>query len=238
MRIATKEVWHENHAKPQSTIREVSMSRQSIFDQTPMERTIKIQRGTMMFIPTRKAICDALETQLEQHSMDRITVSMVCSEAGISRQTLYNHYYSLIDVLNDLLIGKMKTAVADHDTYLTWERGFESILTCLEQNRELIQHVYRSASRTELLSMIERFGGSLIDRGIADCAKDMRIEVDAEDQAFMLRLYLSAFMGIIDYWFSQDMQLSPAYLTSRCNAMMALSIRGTIKRLKEMRHSV
>lgn len=187
-----------------------------------------------MFIPTRKAICNALESQLENHTLDRITVSMVCSEAGISRQTLYNHYYSLVDVLHDLLIEKLNDAVAGNNTYLTWERGFESVLTCLERNRELIQHVYRSCYRGDLLSMIECFGSGLIERGIADCAKDMQIDVSAQDQAFMLRLYLSAFMGVIDYWLSQDMQLSPAYLTSRCNAMMALSIRGTIQRLDSM----
>jgi len=184
-----------------------------------------------MFTPTRKAICAALENQLKERSLDRITVSMVCAEAGVSRQTLYNHYYSLIDVLKDLLIEKLSLVVADNNTYLTWERGFESVLICLEQNRELIRHVYRSSYRDDLLSMIEQFGGSLIDRGIADCAKDMQINVDSQDQEFMLRLYLSAFMGVIDYWLSQDMQSSPAYLTSRCNAMMALSIRGTLQRL-------
>lgn len=191
-------------------------------------------KGKEMFIPTRKAICNALESQLKNHTLDRITVSMVCSEAGISRQTLYNHYYSLVDVLHDLLIEKLNDAVAGNNTYLTWERGFESVLTCLERNRELIQHVYRSSYRGDLLSMIECFGSGLIERGIADCAKDMQLDVSAQDQAFMLRLYLSAFMGVIDYWLSQDMQLSPAYLTSRCNAMMALSIRGTIQRLDSM----
>ncbi len=189
-----------------------------------------------MFTPTRKAICSALENQLKIHSLDRITVNMVCAEARISRQTLYNHYYSLIDVLKDILVEKLTLAVADNNTYLTWDRGFESVLICLEQNRDLIQHVYRSGYRNDLLSMIEQFGGRLIYRGITDCARDMKIGVDPQDQEFMLRLYLSAFMGVIDYWLSQDMQLTPAYLTSRCNAMLALSIRGTLKRLDEMPH--
>ena len=60
-----------------------------------------------MFVPTRRAICATLESQLQAHSMDRITVSMVCADAGISRQTLYNYDYSLLDVLSDLLLDKL-----------------------------------------------------------------------------------------------------------------------------------
>ena len=104
-------------------------------------------------------------------------------------------------------------------------------MNCLSQNRTLVLRVYRSSSRNDLLSILERFGGGLIDRGISDCARDMGTDVDPEEQAFMPRLYLSAFMGVIDDWLAQDMRQSPAFITSRCNAMMALSIRGTLSRL-------
>ena len=52
-----------------------------------------------MHIPTQEIICKALEELLQSSSMDKITVRMVCEKAGLSRQALYNHYYSLIAVL-------------------------------------------------------------------------------------------------------------------------------------------
>lgn len=183
--------------------------------------------------PTKRAICDALFVLLQENGMDSITVRMVCDHAGISRQALYNHYYSLLDVLNEELTRRLDRAIGEDDTYLTWHLGFEHILGCLRENRVLILHVYRSSCRGELLSMIERYGGRLISRGIDDCCRDLAADISAEDRAFMLRLYQSAFMGVIDYWLSQDMKPSPAYITSRCNAMMALSIQGTIHRLTD-----
>ena len=61
-----------------------------------------------MHIPTQEIICKALEELLQSSSMDKITVRMVCEKAGISRQALYNHYYSLIAVLEDIITRQMK----------------------------------------------------------------------------------------------------------------------------------
>ena len=43
---------------------------------------------------TAARIREAMMSLLERHSMDDITVRLICGEAGISRQTFYNYYYS------------------------------------------------------------------------------------------------------------------------------------------------
>ena len=50
---------------------------------------------------TAARIREAMMSLLERHSMDDITVRMICGEAGISRQTFYNYYYSAEEALDE-----------------------------------------------------------------------------------------------------------------------------------------
>ena len=184
-----------------------------------------------MYTPTRNSIKRSLLALLEQHSMDEITVRMVCDGAGISRQALYNHYYCLPDVLEEALVDRMNEAAAELGTYHTWSACFEAILNSLLRQKAVLLHVYRSNARGELMGMLENYGARLVKKGISQCAEDMGIAVTEQDRTFMLRLYMHTFMGVIGQWLEEGMQLSPEFIASRCDAMMGFSIRGTLRRL-------
>lgn len=186
-----------------------------------------------MHIPTQEIICKALEELLQSSSMDEITVRMVCEKAGISRQALYNHYYSLIAVLEDMITRQMKQALGEQNANLTWESGFERILSCMREHKMMLLHVYRSKSRNELLGIFERYGSTVVSHAIAQCASDMAINVSDQDLVYIMRMYVYVFIGVINRWMEYDMHLTPAYIASRCNAVMALSIRNALQRLSD-----
>ena len=186
-----------------------------------------------MHIPTQEIICKALEELLQSSSMDKITVRMVCEKAGLSRQALYNHYYSLIAVLEDMITRQMKQALGEQNANLTWESGFERILSCMREHKMMLLHVYRSKSRNELLRIFERYGSTVVSHAIAQCASDMAINVSDQDLVYIMRMYVYVFIGVINRWMEYDMHLTPAYIASRCNAVMALSIRNALQKLSD-----
>ena len=186
-----------------------------------------------MHIPTQEIICKALEELLQSSSMDKITVRMVCEKAGLSRQALYNHYYSLIAVLEDMITRQMKQALGEQNANLTWESGFERILSCMREHKMMLLHVYRSKSRNELLGIFERFCSTVVSHAIAQCASDMAINVSDQDLVYIMRMYVYVFIGVINRWMEYDMHLTPAYIASRCNAVMALSIRNALQKLSD-----
>lgn len=186
-----------------------------------------------MHIPTQEIICKALEELLQSSSMDKITVRMVCEKAGLSRQALYNHYYSLIAVLEDMITRQMKQALGEQNANLTWESGFERILSCMREHKMMLLHVYRSKSRNELLGIFERYGSTVVSHAIAQCASDMAINVSDQDLVYIMRMYVYVFIGVINRWMVYDMHLTPAYIASRCNAVMALSIRNALQKLSD-----
>ena len=186
-----------------------------------------------MHIPTQEIICKALEELLQSSSMDKITVRMVCEKAGLSRQALYNHYYSLIAVLEDMITRQMKQALGEQNANLTWESGFERILSCMREHKMMLLHVYRSKSRNELPGIFERYGSTVLSHAIAQCASDMAINVSDQDLVYIMRMYVYVFIGVINRWMEYDMHLTPAYIASRCNAVMALSIRNALQKLSD-----
>ena len=186
-----------------------------------------------MHIPTQEIICKALEELLQSSSMDKITVRMVCEKAGLSRQALYNHYYSLIAVLEDMITRQMKQALGEQNANLTWESGCERILSCMREHKMMLLHVYRSKSRNELLGIFERYGSTVVSHAIAQCASDMAINVSDQDLVYIMRMYVYVFIGVINRWMEYDMHLTPAYIASRCNAVMALSIRNALQKLSD-----
>ena len=186
-----------------------------------------------MHIPTQEIICKALEELLQSSSMDKITVRMVCEKAGLSRQALYNHYYSLIAVLEDMITRQMKQALGEQNANLTWESGFERILSCMREHKMMLLHVYRSKSLNELLGIFERYGSTVVSHAIAQCASDMAINVSDQDLVYIMRMYVYVFIGVINRWMEYDMHLTPAYIASRCNAVMALSIRNALQKLSD-----
>ena len=187
-----------------------------------------------MYYPTRENLQGALLELLKERSLDDITAKMVCQRAGVSRQTLYNHYYCLMDIYQEVLLQDLETATTGCNTYLTWADGYRVILECLERHRADVLHVFRSSYREELLQTLERFGGGLVGRGIEQCAADLNLRAPDEDKEFLQNLYMHAFMGVIRHWLEKGMRLSPAYMASRCEAVMHHSIRDSLKRLEQM----
>ena len=51
-----------------------------------------------MLVDTREAIRATFMRMYVCERLDRITVKMVCEKAGVSRQALYNHFYSLTNL--------------------------------------------------------------------------------------------------------------------------------------------
>lgn len=166
--------------------------------------------------------------------MDDITVTMVCQKAGVSRQALYNHYYCLMDVLVDLFQKELSDAIKKCNTYPNWVKGFQTILEYFTSRKNMYIHVYCSSYRKEMMKMIEKYGRILVQRGIADCARDNGTEVTKKDNDFMLNFYIDVFMGIIDRYFYGNLSDDPKRIAIQCNVMMEHSLRDNLRRFAEL----
>ena len=183
---------------------------------------------------TKDTIKETILDLLEQHTADDITVKMVCIESGLSKQTLYNHYYNWMDALSDAFRAEFYGSVGSSDTYIDWVEGFRRVLVFLQKRKKAFIHVYNSSRRDELMEMIESNGRQLVGRGIRECSEDIGIPVSDKDYEFMLSFYMYVFMGIVRKYFDGRMTESPEYIASRCDAMMRYHIRNSLANLEKL----
>ena len=53
---------------------------------------------------TKKAIMDCFLNMLKRKNIDRVTVTDICEECGINRNTFYYYFSDIYDVLDSVLI--------------------------------------------------------------------------------------------------------------------------------------
>ena len=57
---------------------------------------------------TKKAIMDCFLNMLKRKNIDRVTVTDICEECGINRNTFYYYFSDIYDVLDSVLIEEQK----------------------------------------------------------------------------------------------------------------------------------
>ena len=181
---------------------------------------------------TKEKIKDTLLRLLEEHPADDVTVKMFCIESGLSKQTLYNHYYSLMDALDDAYRTDLEEGLRGCNTYHNWVEGFKKILELLFAKRKIYLHIYNSSRQEEFMAIIARHGRILVEKGIDDCASDKGMRVSEKDKHFMVRFYMNVFMGNIKDFFDSRMEIEPGYLADMCDVMMRHHIRHTLDNLQ------
>ncbi|SFQ41275.1 transcriptional regulator, TetR family [Lachnospiraceae bacterium XBB1006] len=178
----------------------------------------------------RKAFLDVLEA----YNMDDITVKMVVIESGVSKQTLYNHYGGLVDILEDIYKNEIFGAVIERYSYREWVEGFEKMLLYFQSRKKAFLHIYDSSYRREFLNMIRKHGVVLIQDGLDALSKERNLVLDKKDETFMMNYYLHVFLGIIELYFQSNMAEDPSYLTSRLDVMMRDHMKNSLDNIKKL----
>jgi AcrR family transcriptional regulator len=187
---------------------------------------------------TKELIRNTLVRLLEDYSFDDLSVKMLCKEAGISKQTLYNHYYSILDALEDSYRIEFTRELGDCNTYDCWVEGFRRFLIFLRNKKRVILHLYFSSHRDEMMDMIRRNGEFLILKGIDDCSKDIEVAAADRDRTFMLNFYTNVLMGIIRDYLDGRMSEDPDYIAGRCDALMRHHIRKSLRNIHDLEKGI
>ncbi len=183
---------------------------------------------------TTEKIKDTIMNMLTEHNADDISVKMFAMESGISRQTLYNHYYNLLDAVEDAYRTDLEKGLRGRDTYHNWVEGFRALLMTIYARKDAYLHIYNSSRREDLIQIIGNHGKALVEKGITDCARDKGMVVSDKDRKFMTRFYMNVFMGIIKDFLEGRMTEDPEYIASRCDAMMRHHIRTTLDNIRSI----
>lgn len=92
---------------------------------------------------TKRALEESLKHMLLKKPLDKISISDITNDCGISRMTFYYHFRDIYDLVEWSCEEDAARALAGNKTYETWQQGFLQIFEAVRNNKPFIMNVYR-----------------------------------------------------------------------------------------------
>ena len=88
---------------------------------------------------TKYALENSLKNLLLQKPLDKITISDITDDCGISRMTFYYHFKDIYDLVEWSCFEDARKALQENKTYETWQQGFLQIFEEVKKNKPCSQ---------------------------------------------------------------------------------------------------
>jgi len=173
---------------------------------------------------TKRALEESLKNLLLKKPLDKITISDLTEDCGISRMTFYYHFKDIYDLVEWVCVEDAARALEDKKTYDTWQQGFLQIFQAVEKNRPFIMNVYHSVSREQVELYLYKLTYDLLIGVVEEMSQE--IPVRDEDKKFIADFYKFAFVGLMLDWIRGDMRENPERIIDHLSTL----IHGDISR--------
>lgn len=173
---------------------------------------------------TKRALEESLKRMLLKKPINKITISDITEDCGISRMTFYYHFRDIYDLVEWSCLEDAAKALDGKKTYDTWQQGFLQIFQAVLENRPFIQNVYQSVSREQVETYLYTLTQRLLIGVVEEKAVGM--EVRETDKEFIADFYKFAFVGLMLDWIKDGMKKDPQQIIDR----LSILIEGDITR--------
>ena len=173
---------------------------------------------------TKRALAESLKKLLLEKPLDRITVSDITEDCGVSRMTFYSHFKDVYDLIEWTWLQEAERALDGQKTYDTWQQGFLQIFQLVQENRAFVMNLYHSISREQVERYLYRLTYQLLIGVVEE--KSAGMSVRDEDKKFIADFYKYAFVGLMLDWIRGGMKGEPQVLIDRLSVL----IRGDVEK--------
>lgn len=173
---------------------------------------------------TKRALAESLKKLLLEKPLDRITVSDITEDCGVSRMTFYYHFKDVYDLIEWTWLQEAERALDGQKTYDTWQQGFLQIFQLVQENRAFVMNLCHSISREQVERYLYRLTYQLLIGVVEE--KSAGMSVRDEDKKFIADFYKYAFVGLMLDWIRGGMKGEPQVLIDRLSVL----IRGDVEK--------
>lgn len=167
---------------------------------------------------TKRALEASLKNLLLQKPFEKITISDITEDCGISRMTFYYHFKDIYDLVEWACLEDATKALQGKKTYDTWQQGLLQIFEAVKENKPFIMNVYRCVSHEQIETYLFKLTYGLLIHVLDEESADM--EVSENDKAFIAQYYKYAFVGLMLDWIRGDMKQDPEEIVNDVSLLM------------------
>ena len=144
---------------------------------------------------TKAALEESLKRLLLKKPLDKITITDITTDCGISRMAFYYHFKDIYDLVEWSCVEDGTKALQGKKTSESWTEGLTQIFEAVLENKPFIMNVYRNVDRERIENYLFKLTYNLIVGVVEEKSKGLNIT--EEDKKFIADFYKYGFVGIM-----------------------------------------
>lgn len=181
---------------------------------------------------TKQALIASFKKLLETEPFDKITISDITNDCGLSRQTFYYHFRDIFDMIRWIYNSESLNEIGGRGGYGTWQDKIRELFDYTLNNRSLILGTFNSKCRNDLV-------GYYMDVSIRKISDIVEMKSDGDiaekDKKFIASVYAYAFVGIMVDWISDGMKESSEEMVDRVYKIVMSNFDRTLAAFRQPR---
>ncbi|WP_400240731.1 TetR/AcrR family transcriptional regulator C-terminal domain-containing protein [Methanomethylophilus alvi] len=181
---------------------------------------------------TKQALIASFKKLLETEPFDKITISDITNDCGLSRQTFYYHFRDIFDMIRWIYNSESLNEIGGRGGYGTWQDKIRELFDYTLNNKSLILRTFNSKCRNDLV-------GYYMDVSIRKISDIVEMKSDGDiaekDKKFIASVYAYAFVGIMVDWISDGMKESSEEMVDRVYKIIMSNFDRTLAAFRQPR---
>ena len=181
---------------------------------------------------TKQALIASFKKLLETEPFDKITISDITNDCGLSRQTFYYHFRDIFDMIRWIYNSESLNEIGGRGGYGTWQDKIRDLFDYTLNNKSLILGTFNSKCRNDLV-------GYYMDVSIRKISDIVEMKSDGDiaekDKKFIASVYAYAFVGIMVDWISDGMKESSEEMVDRVYKIIMSNFDRTLAAFRQPR---
>ena len=132
---------------------------------------------------TKAALEESLKRLLLKKPLDKITITDITTDCGISRMAFYYHFKDIYDLVEWSCVEDGTKALQGKKTSESWTEGLTQIFGAVLENKPFIMNVYRNVDRERIENYLFKLTYDLIVGVVEEKSKGLNIT--EEDKKFI-----------------------------------------------------
>ena len=164
--------------------------------------------------------------------IEKISVSSLCAACKIRRQTFYNHYSDMDNLIETIFDHEGHKVFNESYESASWQEGIYNLMMSLKKNKDFVTAVYQGIPREQLETRLYHQIHKLLKGIVDDISKDKSITEIEKNSIVDYHQY--AFCGIVLDWVKYGMKRDPKEIVQGIDMVMQGSIHEAIKRYENV----
>lgn len=166
---------------------------------------------------TKKALADSLKKQLMHLPFNKITITDICQECGMHRQSFYYHFRDKYELVNWIFNEEFLSFMKKNPHYNTRWSFFNEICQYFYDNRDF----YRKVLMVEEQNSFSEYFSNFLQNIFYQYLKIVLEE--NEDLDFYIHFYTDAIISAVKRWISSENCYQPEKFISLIRSCLTVS---------------